>query len=105
MYDGRWWTPAREAMQAAFASIASKLDGDIEVTLFKGTATTTRRRSPHSLYSEDFATFGADEVYDQAHAEGFIRLYSLPSRIAAMKAMANGEDPLALTASAEGVVS
>jgi argininosuccinate synthase len=105
VYDGRWWTPAREAMQAAFASIASKLDGDIEVTLFKGTATTTRRRSPHSLYSEDFATFGADEVYDQAHAEGFIRLYSLPSRIAAMKAMANGEDPLALTASAEGVVS
>ena len=44
----------------------------------------TQRRSPNSLYSEDFATFGADDVYDQSHAEGFIRLYSLSSRIAAM---------------------
>lgn len=105
VYDGQWWTPAREAMMASFTSIASRLDGDVEVRLSKGTAVTTRRRSPNSLYSESFATFGADEVYDQAHAEGFIRLYSLPSRIAAMKAMANGEDPLALTASAEGVVS
>jgi len=44
----------------------------------------TQRRSPNSLYSEEFATFGADEVYDQKHAEGFIRLFSLSSRITAM---------------------
>jgi argininosuccinate synthase len=43
-----------------------------------------QRKSPNSLYSEDFATFGADDVYDQRHAEGFIRLFSLSSRIAAM---------------------
>ena len=84
LYDGRWWTPQRKAMTAAFDSIAERLDGDVEVELFKGTATATRRRSPHTLYSEEFATFGADDVYDQAHAEGFIRLYSLPTRIRAM---------------------
>jgi argininosuccinate synthase len=55
------------------------------VKLYKGQATVTQRRSPNSLYSEDFATFGADDVYDQKHAEGFIRLFSLSSRIAALK--------------------
>ncbi len=95
VYDGGWWTPAREAMQSAFETIARRLDGEVEVTVLRGTATTTRRRSPHSMYSEDFATFGADEVYDQSHAEGFIRLHTLPSRIAAMKTMTEGGDPLA----------
>ncbi|MEE2972531.1 MAG: argininosuccinate synthase [Planctomycetota bacterium] len=95
VYDGGWWTPAREAMQSAFETIARRLDGEVEVTVSRGTATTTRRRSPHSMYSEDFATFGADEVYDQSHAEGFIRLHTLPSRIAAMKTMTEGGDPLA----------
>lgn len=95
VYDGGWWTPAREAMQSAFETIARRLDGEVEVTVSRGRATTTRRRSPYSMYSEDFATFGADEVYDQSHAEGFIRLHTLPSRIAAMKTMAEGGDPLA----------
>lgn len=94
VYDGGWWTPAREAMQSAFETIARRLDGDVEVTVSRGCATTTRRRSPYSMYSEDFATFGADDVYDQSHAEGFIRLHTLPSRIAAMKTMAEGGDPL-----------
>jgi argininosuccinate synthase len=85
VYDGQWWTPARKAMMAAFESIATRLDGDIEIRVSKGVATTLRRRSPNSLYSESFATFGADDVYDQSHAEGFIRLFSLPSRIAALK--------------------
>ncbi|MDG2132389.1 MAG: argininosuccinate synthase [Phycisphaerales bacterium] len=102
VYDGQWWTPAREAMMASFASIAGRLDGEVEVRLSKGTAVTTRRRSPNSLYSESFATFGADEVYDQSHAEGFIRLFSLPSRIAAMQS-ANG--PEAAEAAAEGAGS
>ena len=59
--------------------------GDIVVKLYKGQATVTQRQSPNSLYSEDFATFGADDVYDQEHAEGFIRLFSLSSRIEALK--------------------
>ena len=53
--------------------------------LYKGQANVAQRRSPNSLYSEEFATFGADDVYDQKHAEGFIRLFSLSSRINALK--------------------
>jgi len=101
VYDGQWWTPAREAMMASFTSIASRLDGDVEVRLSKGTAVTTRRRSPNSLYSESFATFGADEVYDQSHAEGFIRLFSLPSRIAAMQSTAGFGNADTVTAGAK----
>jgi len=85
VYDGQWFTPLREAMWASVQKIAEPVTGDVVVRLYKGTATTIQRRSPNSLYAEDFATFGADEVYNQHHAEGFIRLFSLPSRIAAMK--------------------
>ena len=52
--------------------------------LYKGNVTVTQKCSPYSLYSEAFATFGADNVYDQKHAEGFIRLFSLSSRITAL---------------------
>ena len=84
MYDGRWFTPLNEALLAGAATFAKKVTGDIVVKLYKGQATVVQRRSPNSLYSEDFATFGADDVYDQSHAEGFIRLYSLSSRIGAL---------------------
>jgi argininosuccinate synthase len=86
IYEGSWFTPLREAIWASFASIAQVMTGDIVVRLHKGSATVIKRRSPHSLYSESFATFGADEVYDQSHAGGFIRLHSLPARIRALKA-------------------
>jgi len=85
IYDGRWFTPVRAAMQAAFESMAGPLTGEVAVRCHKGSAVATRRRSPHALYSESFATFGADEVYDQSHAGGFIRLFALPSRIRALK--------------------
>jgi len=84
MYDGRWFTALNDALLAGAASFAQKVTGEIVVKLYKGQATVTQRKSPNSLYSEDFATFGADDVYDQTHAEGFIRLYSLSSRIEAM---------------------
>ncbi len=84
MYDGRWFTALNDALLAGANSFAQLVTGDIVVKLYKGTATVTQRRSPNSLYSEDFATFGADDVYDQSHAEGFIRLFSLSSRIKAM---------------------
>ncbi|MCJ8318645.1 MAG: argininosuccinate synthase [Colwellia sp.] len=87
IYDGRWFTPLAKAQLAAAASLAEKVTGDIVVKLYKGQATVTQRRSPNSLYSEEFATFGADDVYDQKHAEGFIRLFSLSSRIAALKSL------------------
>jgi argininosuccinate synthase len=84
MYDGRWFTPLCQALLAAAESFATKVTGEVVVKLYKGVATVTQQQSPNSLYSEDFATFGADDVYDQGHAEGFIRLYSLSSRIAAL---------------------
>ena len=96
VYDGQWFTPLREALWAAIDTIAQRLSGEVVVRLFKGAATTVRRRSPNSLYSEAFATFDRDEVYNQAHAEGFIRLLSLPARIAALNAQAStaGAAPL-----------
>lgn len=84
IYDGRWFTPLCEALLAGAGSFASQITGEIVIKLYKGNATVIQRASANSLYSEDFATFGADDVYDQKHAEGFIRLFSLSSRIKAM---------------------
>lgn len=92
IYDGRWFTPLAQAQLAGAASFAEKITGDVVVKLYKGNATVIQRRSPNSLYSEEFATFGADDVYDQKHAEGFIRLFSLSSRIAALKAQKTQEN-------------
>ncbi len=85
VYDGKWFTPIREALWASAATIGKSLTGEVVVRLHKGKAVAVKRRSPNSLYSEEFATFGEDEVYNQKHAEGFIRLHSLPQRIAALK--------------------
>lgn len=93
LYDGRWFTPLREALLAAAAKLAEPLTGDVVVKLYKGQATVTQRRSPNSLYSNAFATFDEDEVYDQSHAEGFIRLYSLSSRIRALHQQSAGNKP------------
>ena len=89
VYEGTWFTPIREVLWASAQNAAQVLDGDVRIRLFKGTATVSGRRSPNSLYSQDFATFGADDVYDQTHAEGFIRLFSLPARIRALRDAAN----------------
>jgi len=85
VYDGRWFTPTRVALQAAADSIMSRVSGEVVVRLYKGSATAIKRKSAMSLYAEDYATFGEDTVYDQKHAEGFIRLFTLPERIAGAK--------------------
>ncbi|GLX78133.1 argininosuccinate synthase [Thalassotalea insulae] len=92
IYDGRWFTPLAKAQLAAAASFAEQVTGDVVVKMYKGSATVTQRRSPNSLYSEEFATFGADDVYDQKHAEGFIRLFSLSSRITALSQKSTQQD-------------
>jgi argininosuccinate synthase len=84
VYDGRWFTPLCNSLLAASESLAESVNGDVVIKLYKGQATAVKKRSPNSLYSESYATFGEDDVYDQKHAEGFIRLYSLASRIRAM---------------------
>ncbi|MCE9686053.1 argininosuccinate synthase [Shewanella sp. AS16] len=86
VYDGRWFTPLCKSLLAASESLAESVNGEVVIKLYKGQATAVKKRSPNSLYSEAFATFGEDQVYDQKHAEGFIRLYSLASRIRAMNA-------------------
>jgi argininosuccinate synthase len=85
VYDGRWFTPLRESLWACAAKMAERLDGEIVVRLFKGTATAVKRKSPHSLYAEKVVSFEGEEVYSQKDAGGFIRLLSLPERIRALK--------------------
>ncbi|WP_188008763.1 argininosuccinate synthase [Grimontia hollisae] len=84
IYDGRWFTPLCKALLAAAESLAEPVSGEVVVKLYKGQATVVQKRSLNSLYSEEFATFGEDDVYDHSHAGGFIRLYSLSSRIRAL---------------------
>lgn len=85
LYDGRWFTPNQASVLAAAESLSQVATGEVVMKLYKGNVTVTQKCSPYSLYSEAFATFGADNVYDQKHAAGFIRLYSLSSRIRALK--------------------
>src|SRR6266705_731051 len=83
VYDGRWWTPEREALDAAIAATQRPVTGWVRLKLYKGGVTVTGRESPHALYQPSYATFGKDNVYDQRDAAGFIRLNGLASRIAA----------------------
>ncbi len=85
IYDGLWYTPLREAISAFVDSTQELLTGTVRMKLYKGSAVVAGRKSPNSLYSEEFATFSEDEVYDQSDAEGFINLFSLPLKIRAMQ--------------------
>ena len=84
VYDGRWFTPLKVSILAAAEAFSKLATGEVVLKLYKGQVTAVQKKSENSLYSEDFATFGEDDVYDQSHAEGYIRLFSLSSRIAAM---------------------
>ncbi|WP_028774580.1 argininosuccinate synthase [Shewanella waksmanii] len=84
VYDGRWFTPLCESLLGASKPLADLVNGEVVIKLYKGQAHAVKKRSPNSLYSEEFATFGEDDVYNQKDAEGFIRLYSLASRIRAL---------------------
>lgn len=83
VYDGRWWTPEREALDAAVASTQKRVTGAVRLKLYKGGLTVAGRESPHALYQPSYATFGKDNVYNQRDAEGFIHLYGLSIKIAA----------------------
>lgn len=86
IYNGYWWSPERHALQAAIDQTQSVVNGDVRVALYKGNVTVTGRRSADSLFDEHIATFEADGgAYDQADAEGFIKLNALRLRIAAKK--------------------
>ena len=85
VYDGLWFTPLREAISAFVDETQKNVTGKVKMKLYKGTAWPVASQSPYSLYNEEFATFSADEVYDQSDAEGFINLFSLPLKIRAIQ--------------------
>lgn len=88
VYDGRWFTRLREVLQAAADELAKDVNGKVVVRLYKGHCDVIQKDSPNSLFNFDFVTFGRDEVFHVSDGEGFIRLYSLPSRIRALNAEA-----------------
>lgn len=84
VYYGQWFTPLREALDAFVDKTQETVTGAVRVKLYKGTCTAVSRKSPYSLYMEDLATFGADEIYNQKDSEGFINLFGLPLKVKAM---------------------
>lgn len=78
LYDGLWYTPLKQALDAFIDSTQETCTGQIKMKLYKGNCIPAGIKSPYSLYSEEIATFGEDDVYDQKDAEGFIHLFSLP---------------------------
>ena len=85
VYDGLWFTPLREAISAFVDVTQSQVTGTVKMKLYKGCARVAAKKSPYSLYNEEFATFSKDEVYNQQDAEGFINLFSLPLKIRAIQ--------------------
>ena len=85
VYDGKWYTPLREALSAFVDSTQEYLTGDVKLKLYKGNIIDAGMTSPYSLYDEDTATFDEDEVYNQADAAGFINLFGLSMKIQAKK--------------------
>lgn len=92
VYNGFWYSPEREALQAFMDDVQRRVNGDARLRLYKGQAIVEGRRSDgHALYDAAIATFEADDVYDQADAQGFIRLQSLRLRTFAEKRLGEGE--------------
>jgi len=92
VYNGRYFTPLREALDAFVASTQQNVTGETRLLLYKGNALVMGRRSPYSLYREELATFGKDDVYDQSDAKGFINLYGLPLKVRALLELTDSED-------------
>jgi argininosuccinate synthase len=93
IYYGQWFTPLREALDAFVQKTQQTVTGTVRLKLYKGSCTVAGRKSPYSLYREDLATFGQDDVYDQADAEGFINLFGLPLKVRALVDKQNGMLP------------
>jgi argininosuccinate synthase len=85
VYEGRWWTTEREAYDAFVNVTQQRVTGTVTLRLYKGNVQVVGRSSEEALYDERFVTFGEDDVYEQADAAGFIRLFGLPHRVRALK--------------------
>lgn len=84
VYAGRWFDPLRESMDAFMEKITETTTGSVTLKLYKGSIAVTSRESRYSLYRQDISSFESGDIYDQADAAGFIRLYGLPMRVRAM---------------------
>lgn len=92
IYNGQWFTPLREALDSFFTKTQQHVTGTVKLKLYKGNIIVAGRSSPYSLYREDFATFGQDDVYDQSDAQGFITLFGLPLKVQAMREILQGSE-------------
>ena len=79
VYNGQWFTPLREALSAFVSQTQETVTGEVKLKLYKGNIVNAGMTSPYSLYSEEYATFGEDGVYNQKDSEGFINLFGLPT--------------------------
>ncbi len=84
VYDGNWFSKLKQALDAFVDVTQQTVTGDVKVKLYKGSCTAVASRSSYSLYNEELATFGADEIYSQKDAEGFINLFGLPLKVQAL---------------------
>ncbi|HID86711.1 MAG TPA: argininosuccinate synthase, partial [Anaerolineae bacterium] len=92
VYYGKWFTPLRQALDAFVEATQEKVTGTVRLKLYKGNVMVVGRKSPLSLYREDYASFGQMDIYDQRDAEGFINLFGLPMKVAALLAL-EGKGP------------
>ena len=93
VYNGAWFTPLREALDAFVESTQKHVTGTVRLKLYKGNCIIAGRKSPYSLYREELATFGEEDVYDQIDAKGFINLFGLPIKVRALVEMDWGRKP------------
>ncbi len=84
VYNGQWFTPLREALSAFVDKTQENVSGDVKLKVYKGNIINAGIKSEHSLYSEEIATFGEEDVYNQYDAEGFINLFGLPLKVKAL---------------------
>jgi argininosuccinate synthase len=87
VYNGQWFSPLREALDAFVDNTQGPVTGEVRLKLYKGNILVAGRKSPFSLYREDFATFGQEDVYNQTDAQGFIRLFGLPLKVRALNGL------------------
>ena len=92
VYYGQWFTPLREALSAFVNTTQQTVTGDVRLKLYKGNIILAGITSPYTLYSEEVATFGEDEVYNQMDSQGFINLFGLPIKVKAMLDQKRGQN-------------
>src|SRR5690242_4121482 len=93
VYNGLWFTPLRESLDAFFAKVSETTTGEVTLQLYKGNIVPLARKSPHSLYSLDIASFTMGASYDQKDALGFINLIGLPIKVRALNAVTQASEP------------